>query len=107
MIDALPSLAFIGPGGPEMLLVMLVLLVLFGAKDAPRIFRKLNDFLNHLRRTADSFKREVMYSDFKDVRPQENEPGVYDDYGPNASVDPGNENESDDACRKDGDDQSV
>ena len=63
MLNALPHFAFIGPGGPEILVVMLVLLLMFGAKDAPRIFRKLNDILNQFRSTAESFKREVMYSD--------------------------------------------
>ena len=55
--------AFIGPGGPEILVVMLVLLLMFGSKDAPRIFRKLNEIINQIRNTADGFKREVMYGD--------------------------------------------
>lgn len=57
------QLAFIGPGGPEILVVMLVLLLLFGSKDAPRIFRKINEIINQIRNTADGFKREVMYGD--------------------------------------------
>lgn len=60
---SLLHLAFIGPGGPEFLVVMLVLLMMFGAKDAPRILRKLNNIINQLRNTADGFKREVMYGD--------------------------------------------
>jgi Sec-independent protein translocase protein TatA len=63
MFNVVCQLAFIGPGGPEFLVVMLVLLLMFGAKDAPRIFRKLNEMINQLRNTADSFKREVMYGD--------------------------------------------
>ena len=63
MTDCFSYIAFIGPGGPEFLVVMLVLLLMFGAKDAPRIFRKLNEMINQLRNTADSFKREVMYGD--------------------------------------------
>lgn len=55
--------AFIGPGGPEFLLVMLVLIMMFGAKDAPRILRKLNSIFNQIRDAADGFKREVMYGD--------------------------------------------
>ena len=81
MLNALHYLAFIGPGGPEILVVMIVLLLLFGAKDAPRIFRKLNDMLNQFRSTAESFKREVMYSDLgNDVKPDRTA-GEYDDYG--------------------------
>lgn len=64
-----PHLAFIGPGGPEFLLVMLVLLMMFGAKDAPRILRKLNEIINQIRNTADGFKREVMYSDLNSDTP--------------------------------------
>jgi Sec-independent protein translocase protein TatA len=81
----LHHLAFIGPGGPEILVVMLVLLLMFGAKDAPRIFRKLNDMLNQFRSTAESFKREVMYSDLgNDVKPDRTA-GEYDEYGVGSS----------------------
>ncbi|NNJ70462.1 MAG: hypothetical protein HKP10_04150 [Kiritimatiellales bacterium] len=69
------QLAFIGPGGPEFLVVMLVLLLMFGAKDAPRVFRKINEFLNQVRHTADSFKREVLYSDLHDAD-EPDEPGA-------------------------------
>ena len=62
------QMAFIGPGGPEFLVVMLVLLLLFGAKDAPRMFRKFNEILNSVRNTADSFKREIMYGDLNAER---------------------------------------
>ncbi len=63
MLTSLIHLAFIGPGGPEFIVIMLVLLLMFGAKDAPRIFRKLNEMLNQVRNTADGFKREIMYGD--------------------------------------------
>lgn len=56
-------IAVLMPGSSEMLLVMLVLLFLFGAKDAPRIMRKINNFINYIRRTANSFKYDMMYSD--------------------------------------------
>jgi len=69
MSDALFQLAFIGSGGPEILVVMLVLLLLFGSKDAPRIFRKLNEIINQIRNTADGFKREVMYGDLMADKP--------------------------------------
>lgn len=57
------QLAYLGPGGPEFLIIMLVLLVMFGSKDAPRILRKINEIINQIRSTADGFKREVMYGD--------------------------------------------
>jgi sec-independent protein translocase protein TatA len=81
MLNGLHQLAFIGPGGPEILVVMLVLLLMFGAKDAPRIFRKINDMLNQFRSTAESFKREVMYSDLGNEPKPDRTAGEYDDYG--------------------------
>jgi len=65
MFNSFFHFAFIGPGGPEFIVIMLVLLMMFGAKDAPRILRKLNEMLNQIRNTADGFKREVMYGDLK------------------------------------------
>lgn len=67
MFISLFNFGFIGPGGPEFILVMLVLLMMFGAKDAPRILRKLNDMLNQIRNTADGFKREIMYGDLTET----------------------------------------
>lgn len=69
MFDALLQLGFIGPGGPELLVIMLVLIMMFGAKDAPRILRKLNEMLTQVRNTADGFKREVMYGDLNNDTP--------------------------------------
>ncbi len=63
MMDTFLHLSFIAPGGPEILVVMLVLLMMFGAKDAPRILRKLNEIMSQIRKAADGFKREVMYGD--------------------------------------------
>jgi len=65
MADALSHLAYLGPGGPEFMVIMLVLLVLFGSKDAPRILRKINEIISQIRNTADGFKREVLYSDIE------------------------------------------
>lgn len=63
MTSGFSQLGFIGPGGPELIVVMLVLIMVFGAKDAPKIFRKINEFMASVRNTADSFKREIMYGD--------------------------------------------
>jgi Sec-independent protein translocase protein TatA len=83
MLNGLLHPAFIGPGGPELLMVMLVLLILFGAKDAPRMFRKMNEFLSQVRSTAEHFKREIMYSDIAPSPKSEPDrtEGEYDDYG--------------------------
>lgn len=75
------QLSFVGPGGPEILLIMLVLLLLFGSKDAPRIMRKLSDMWNQIRNTADNFRREVMYSDLSDGPMTDHEFEKYDEFG--------------------------
>ena len=56
---------FMGPSGPELLLILLVLLLLFGAKDAPKIMRKISDGMMKFRHTANEFKHDIMYSDMK------------------------------------------
>ena len=66
----LPVTAFISPGGSEFLLIMLVLILLFGAKDAPRIFRSIHDILDKMQRAAASFRYRIMYGDLQDT-PQE------------------------------------
>lgn len=97
--------AFIGPGGPELLVVMLVLLLMFGAKDAPRILRKLNEFFSQIRNTADGFKREVMYGDLtRDVASHEDEePGEDEGCDENADApepEPGSLSDEDGDARK-------
>ncbi len=79
MFDSLFHLAYLGPGGPEFLVIMLVLLVMFGAKDAPRILRKLNEIINQIRNTADGFKREVMYGDLNPLSPDNETPDNTDE----------------------------
>ena len=57
------KLAFISPGGGELIMVMLVLILLFGAKDAPRIFRSIQTFLDKMQRSAADFRYKMMYGD--------------------------------------------
>jgi sec-independent protein translocase protein TatA len=56
------ALAFLGgsAGGAEVLLILLVALLLFGAKSLPEIARNLGRTLEHLRRAANDVKDEVM-----------------------------------------------
>jgi Sec-independent protein translocase protein TatA len=56
-------IAFIAPGGGELLLILLVLILLFGAKDAPRILRDIQNVLNKLQRSAADFRYKLMYGD--------------------------------------------
>lgn len=57
------AIAFISPGSGEFLLIMLALILLFGAKDAPRIFRSIHQALDKLQRAAASFRYKIMYGD--------------------------------------------
>ncbi len=55
--------AFISPGGGELIMIMLVLILLFGAKDAPKVFRSIQTFLDKLQRSAAEFRYKIMYAD--------------------------------------------
>lgn len=55
-----PFLSFLAPGGGEMLVVMLALLLLFGPKDAPRILRRGLDALRKIQQSANRFKNDLL-----------------------------------------------
>ena len=61
--DLKAPVAFISPGGGELITIMLVLILLFGAKDAPRVFRSIQTFLDKLQRSAADFRYKMMYGD--------------------------------------------
>lgn len=63
--------AFIAPGGGELILIMLALLLLFGPKDAPRILRNIQNVLNKLQRSAADFRYKLMYEDLNRPPPEE------------------------------------
>jgi len=74
------NLAFLSPGGTELLLILFALLLLFGPKDAPRMLRKLQQSLKKLKQMAADFQRTLMNSDLPDA-PKENptDTQVYDE----------------------------
>tara|TARA_A100000164_G_scaffold341102_1_gene337539 strand:- start:499 stop:804 length:306 start_codon:yes stop_codon:yes gene_type:complete len=57
--------SFIGPSGPEVFLILFILLLLFGVKDTPKIMRNISDLLIKFRHTANEFKHDLMYSDMR------------------------------------------
>jgi Sec-independent protein translocase protein TatA len=57
------GLAFISPGGGELVVILLVLILLFGAKDAPRILRGIQAALDKLQRAAAEFRYRLLYGD--------------------------------------------
>lgn len=54
-----PILALGAPGWQEILLVLLIILVLFGAKRLPELARGLGQSLNEFKKARDEFDREV------------------------------------------------
>jgi Sec-independent protein translocase protein TatA len=66
-----PVTAFIAPGGGELILIMLVLILLFGAKDAPRMLRNIQNILNKMQRAAADFRYKLMYEDLNQDNPEE------------------------------------
>ena len=72
--------AFISPGGSEFLLIMLVLILLFGAKDAPKIFRSMHQLLDKMQRAAASFRYKMMYGDLHQDSTKEEPYDVDADY---------------------------
>ncbi len=66
-----PVTAFISPSGGEFVMIMLVLIMLFGAKDAPRILRTVHTFVEKLQRAAADFRYRMMYGDLSGNEPDE------------------------------------
>ena len=60
MINFQPQLAFFNLGPWEILLVLIVILVLFGAKRLPELARGLGLGINEFRDAVDSSKKEIM-----------------------------------------------
>ena len=58
------------PSGGELLLVLLVILLLFGAKNLPKMARTLGRTLEEFRRAARDVSDEIMQADDDTVRPK-------------------------------------
>lgn len=63
-------LAFSMPGGPELILIFLLVLILFGAKKLPELARGLGQAANEFRKAKDEFNRELETSDPARVTPR-------------------------------------
>ena len=74
-----PVMAFLAPGGGEMLVVMLALLLLFGPKDAPRILRRSLEVLRQVQQSATRFKNDLLSASLDpDVQARARDTSVYD-----------------------------
>jgi TatA/E family protein of Tat protein translocase len=52
-------LAFTAPGWPEILFILLIILVLFGAKRLPELAKGLGQSLNEFKKAREEFDREM------------------------------------------------
>lgn len=67
------TVAFLGVGAEEMLIVLAVAMILFGPKELPKIARTLGKFMAHLRSVSDDFQAQVMRIDDEVSRPADSE----------------------------------
>ena len=63
-----PVFAFGMPGGPEWILIFLVLLLLFGAKKLPELARGIGRSLGEFRKAKDDFEREITEAETTEKR---------------------------------------
>lgn len=105
------TVAFFGsPGGPEILLILLAVLLLFGAKRLPEIARSLGRSMEEFRRAARDVTDEIMHADLEAQRPSPPKP-----LPPKSPVEPAGETDqrtassTDDAPpeKEDGDDERA
>ncbi len=54
-----PIFAFSMPGAPEILLILVIVLVLFGAKRLPELARGLGQSMNEFRKAREEFESEI------------------------------------------------
>ena len=52
-------LAFSMPGGPELIFILVIVLLLFGAKKLPELARGLGQSLGEFKKAREEFEREV------------------------------------------------
>lgn len=58
-LETLFPLAFGIPSGPDLFILLLIVLVLFGAKRLPEIARSLGQSVNEFKKAKDEFEKEV------------------------------------------------
>lgn len=63
------ALGFGNFGGPDLIIILVIVLVLFGAKKLPELARGLGQSLNEFRKTREEFDREL-HSASHDLRSQ-------------------------------------
>ncbi|MFA7344171.1 MAG: twin-arginine translocase TatA/TatE family subunit [Terrimicrobiaceae bacterium] len=54
-----PLFAFSMPGGPELIFILVIVLLLFGAKKLPELARGLGQSLGEFKKAREEFEREI------------------------------------------------
>lgn len=54
-----PLMAFGMPSGPDLIILLVIVLVLFGAKRLPELARGLGQSVNEFKKAKDEFEKEV------------------------------------------------
>lgn len=86
-------LAFIGPiGGPEMIMIFVVILLLFGAKKLPELARGVGKSMGEFKKAREEFEREITRSEDEVRRDEKSKP-----HEEEARVKPARDNQSHDA----------
>ncbi len=67
-----PFLALLGPiGGPEMIMIFVVILLLFGAKKLPELARGVGKSMGEFKKAREEFEREITRSADEVIREKE------------------------------------
>jgi sec-independent protein translocase protein TatA len=74
-------------GGPDLIIILVIVLVLFGAKKLPELARGLSQSLNEFRKARAEFDRELNSNDAKS-QPQSCQPAQDGQLGPKAPPNP-------------------
>lgn len=71
-----PLIAFGPLGGQELIVILLIVLVLFGAKKLPELARGLGQSMNEFRKAREDFDREITrpQADLKVEEPKDKQP---------------------------------
>lgn len=67
-----PFLAISLPGGQEMFIIFLIVLLLFGAKKLPELARGLGKSMGEFKRAKEDFEREIQNAEVEDSKPKAN-----------------------------------
>jgi sec-independent protein translocase protein TatA len=69
------SIALLGPiGTPEMILIFIVVLLLFGAKKLPELARGIGKSMGEFKRAREDFEREITRSEVEIRTKEESKP---------------------------------